>query len=88
MPKKKIGKRGSFLRKKKDVTPLTTTGEKPGGAYQMTCVETWDAKKITLDEVREKWFEKYHPAGYGTTVSGAVADGILTTTMTRAKSCD
>lgn len=90
MGKKKIGKRGSYHSRVDDamVKPLSSTGEKDGGSYLMRCIETWNADEITLEKVRERWFLLYHPAGYGTIVIGKVENGILTTEMTRAKSCD
>lgn len=85
--KKKIGLRRK-IRKVEELKPLTTTGEKYFGRYSLRCIETWDAKKVTLEMVRESWYKKYHPAGYGTTVTGTVEDGVLTTMMIRASSCD
>lgn len=90
MGKRKIGKRRSRHSKIDDarVKPLSSTGEKDGGSYLMICTETWSANEITLEKVRERWFSLYHPAGYDTIVIGKVENGILTTEMTRAKSCD
>lgn len=85
--KKKIGERRR-AKTDKPLTPLTTTGEKHHGRYQLRCVETWDAKEVTLEKVIAQWCRAYPPEGYGTTVTGEVKDGILTTTMTRARSCD
>lgn len=87
MMKKKIGERRR-VKAAKPLTPLTTTGEKRDGLYRICCVETWNAKKVTLDMVIDRWHKAYPPEGYGTTVTGEVKGGMLTTTMTCSASCD
>lgn len=81
---KGVGKRN----KNQLIKPLTTTGDISIDRFRIQCIETWNAKKVDLNDVKEKWFKKYDPSGYDTIVIGKIEKGILTTTTIRYKSCD